>query len=88
MAGTADEVGIDVPPEGLPLARARNAGAQRALDTGAELLVFLDVDCIPGASLVNRNEAAATVHRRCCAVRSHTAHHDPVTDRWVSVTSV
>ncbi len=38
----------------LPLAAARNAGAHRAVELGAELLIFLDVDCIPGPSLVQR----------------------------------
>lgn len=38
----------------LPLALARNAGAEAALDTGAELLVFLDVDCIPGSGTIGR----------------------------------
>ncbi|WP_390893485.1 glycosyltransferase family 2 protein [Mycobacterium deserti] len=38
----------------LPLARARNLGARCALDLGAELLVFLDVDCIPGAEMIGR----------------------------------
>ena len=37
---------------GLPLARARNAGAAAALADGAELLVFLDIDCIPAAGMV------------------------------------
>lgn len=46
--------------EGLPLARARNQGAQAALDEGADVLVFLDVDCIPGAELVGRYARAAT----------------------------
>jgi hypothetical protein len=41
-------------PRGLPLAAARNAGAARALAAGADLLVFLDVDCIPGHHLVRR----------------------------------
>ncbi len=31
---------------GLPLAAARNLGARTALDAGADLLVFLDVDCL------------------------------------------
>ena len=31
----------------LPLAEARNAGADAAIAAGAEALVFLDVDCIP-----------------------------------------
>ncbi|MGB6183069.1 MAG: galactosyltransferase-related protein [Rhodococcus sp. (in: high G+C Gram-positive bacteria)] len=45
---------LSVPREGsaLPLARARNAGARAALDAGADLLVFLDVDCIPGPDLL------------------------------------
>jgi GT2 family glycosyltransferase len=38
----------------LPVAQARNVGARNALDQGAELLVFLDVDCIPGAGLLGR----------------------------------
>ncbi|XVX20799.1 glycosyltransferase family 2 protein [Actinomycetota bacterium] len=42
---------IDVPAEGLPLARARNIGAAAALAAGAHLLVFLDVDCIPDPAL-------------------------------------
>ncbi|MEW5809515.1 MAG: galactosyltransferase-related protein [Actinomycetota bacterium] len=41
-------------PAALPLARARNTGAQAALDRGAELLIFLDVDCIPGPDLIGR----------------------------------
>ncbi len=46
-------------PLGLPLAGARNAGAACALAAGAELLVFLDVDCIPGPDLVRRYQEAA-----------------------------
>jgi GT2 family glycosyltransferase len=41
-------------PGSLPLARARNRGAQRALLAGADLLIFLDVDCVPGRLLVQR----------------------------------
>ena len=37
---------------GLPVAKARNAGAACALRAGAELLTFLDVDCLPGESLI------------------------------------
>lgn len=38
---------------GLPLAAARNLGARTALERGADLLVFLDVDCLasPGLAL-------------------------------------
>ena len=43
----------------LPLARARNVGATAALRAGATLLIFLDVDCIPGRNLVDRYVGAA-----------------------------
>lgn len=43
----------------LPLAAGRNAGADAAVAAGAELLVFLDVDCIPAPDLVGRYAAAA-----------------------------
>lgn len=49
---------IDLPvPAGtpLPLARARNIGAD---GTDARRLIYLDVDCIPSASLVSGYEAA------------------------------
>jgi hypothetical protein len=42
---------------GLPLSAARNLGARTAIDAGAEVLVFLDVDCIPSSSLVQRYAA-------------------------------
>ncbi|MDG4664846.1 galactosyltransferase-related protein [Mycobacterium sp. 236(2023)] len=41
-------------PQGLPLARARNLGALQALSAGADLLIFLDVDCLPGPLLIAR----------------------------------
>lgn len=37
---------------GLPLAAARNLAARTAVEHGADVLVFLDVDCIPGPRLV------------------------------------
>lgn len=43
----------------LPLARARNVGALAAIDRGAELLIFLDVDCVPAPGLVERYVVAA-----------------------------
>lgn len=43
----------------LPLAAARNAGVARALAAGAELLVLLDVDCLPAPDLLSRYESAA-----------------------------
>lgn len=36
------------------MAAARNVGARTALDAGPELLIFLDVDCIPAPGLVGR----------------------------------
>jgi hypothetical protein len=56
-------VGLQLPVAscGLPLAAARNAGAHAALDAGADILIFLDVDCIPGPDLVARYAAAVTV---------------------------
>lgn len=55
-------VAVDVGPGGLPLAAARNAGAAVAIDAGATLLVFLDVDCIPGPGLVGYYAAAVPEH--------------------------
>ncbi len=43
----------------LPLAVARNAGAEAALAEGAELIVMLDVDCLPEPRLIARYAAAA-----------------------------
>lgn len=45
-------VGVRV-EDGLPLAAARNAGATAALAAGADILIFLDVDCVPSPTLVN-----------------------------------
>ena len=45
--------------EPLPLAYGRNQGAAAALSMSAELLVFLDVDCIPDTELIARYHHAA-----------------------------
>lgn len=69
-------LGDDEPPEldvdevlrvepgrsGLRLAAARNAGADCAAASGAELIVFLDADCVPGPDLVDRYVDAAVRH--------------------------
>ncbi len=47
------------PQRPLPLAAARNAAAACAGAAGAELLIMLDVDCIPAPRLVERYVAAA-----------------------------
>ena len=53
-SGTSTLVVTDVPadPRGLPLAQARNLAAAEATAQGADHLIFLDVDCIPGPGTV------------------------------------
>ncbi|WP_200936381.1 glycosyltransferase family 2 protein [Plantibacter sp. Leaf314] len=55
---------IHVPPgpDGLRLAAGRNAGAALAVQHGAELLVFLDADCVPGPALLPRYREASDRH--------------------------
>jgi len=57
-------VDLDVPDGGeLPLARARNLAADTAVVRGADLLVLLDVDCIPGTgTLAAYRRATAEPH--------------------------
>ncbi len=47
---------------GLPIAAARNAGAAEAVRRGAELIIFLDVDCLPDPALVRHYRVAAEEH--------------------------
>ncbi len=56
-----DVVVVDCASGGGPLAVAhgRNVGADAALAGGADLLVFLDVDCIPGTALLQRYHQVA-----------------------------
>ncbi|KUI32819.1 sugar transferase [Mycobacterium sp. IS-1496] len=61
------------PSCGLPLARARNMGAEHALRRGADVLIFLDVDCIPGDELVGRYV------RACAEAESAALFSGPVT---------
>ncbi len=62
---------VDCPrdPDGrLPLARARNLGAEAATTAGVALTVFLDVDCITGPDTLRRYvEACATDRTRSTA---------------------
>ncbi|CAN5211247.1 glycosyltransferase [soil metagenome] len=53
-------ISLDDDPGALALGEARNAGAQAALRQGAELLIFLDVDCIPGRELIERYRQVAS----------------------------
>lgn len=52
-----------VGPGGLRLAAARNLGAATAARLGCERLIFLDVDCIPGAALVREYHEALLLRR-------------------------
>ncbi|MEU9420673.1 glycosyltransferase family 2 protein [Streptomyces sp. NPDC048272] len=56
---TADVLDVSLQSGRLPLAAARNAGAARALAAGADVLVFLDVDCVPGPGLLDGYARAA-----------------------------
>lgn len=58
-AGDVRVVETDGDEHGLPLARARNLGARAALDAGADVLVLLDVDCLPAPGLVDAYAHAA-----------------------------
>lgn len=55
----AGAVAVPPGPDGLRLAAGRNRGAAEALARGADLLVFLDVDCLPHPELLARYERAA-----------------------------
>ena len=57
----ADVVQVPRVHGALPLAAARNAGVARARELGAELLVLLDVDCLPSPELVGRYREVAAV---------------------------
>lgn len=48
--------------EKLALAQARNAMGDQAAAAGAELIIFLDADCIPGPDLVSRYQQCAKMH--------------------------
>jgi GT2 family glycosyltransferase len=62
LTGSGQTSTITIPAEdlGLPLAAARNAGARIASSLGAELLIFLDVDCLPAAGMVAAYADAAS----------------------------
>ena len=71
-------VPVDAHRWGLPLATARNRAAERAIASGAELLVFLDVDCIPGRRLVERyRDVAQGAAPGACDVWSGAVHYLP-----------
>lgn len=50
---------VETPDDGeLPLAAARNVGADEAISRGAGLIVFLDVDCLVSVDALGRYERA------------------------------
>lgn len=58
----AVQVTVPPGPHGLRVGAARNAAAAEALARGADLLVFLDVDCLPAPDLLERYAEAARAH--------------------------
>ncbi|MFS0795015.1 glycosyltransferase family 2 protein [Microbacterium sp. 1P10AE] len=60
----ADTRTLHVPPgpHGLRVGAGRNVAAAAAIAEGAELLVFLDVDCLPGPEMLPRYTEAALAH--------------------------
>lgn len=57
---------VHVPPgrDGMRVGAARNAAASLALAQDVDVLVFLDVDCLPGPSLLERYIEATHAHPR------------------------
>ena len=73
----------------LALAAARNVGACAAIGSGADLLVFLDVDCIPSAMLFAAYAAAAAVPAHRGALLCGTvAYLPPSTLRGYELTAL
>ncbi len=85
LAGTGITVHQVSVPTGahLPLAAARNAGAAAALATGADVLIFLDVDCIPSPDAVGAYLASVATATdgalHCGTVRYLDAAHSRAT---------
>jgi len=65
-------VHVDDDPLGLPLAKARNTAVATAFAAGAELVILLDVDCVPGPGLVD-------AYQRACALAPDALLAGPVT---------
>ncbi|WP_067813353.1 glycosyltransferase family 2 protein [Nocardia inohanensis] len=55
-------------PAPLPLAAARNLGARQALRRDAELLIFLDVDCMPDPGAIERYHEVSAGDRETAAL--------------------
>ena len=75
----------------IPMAAARNLGAEAALAHGADLLIFLDVDCIPAPDMIGRYVRAAhhPDHRNAllCGPVTYLPAPGPVATIWPGCTS-
>jgi hypothetical protein len=68
-------------PGPLAVASARNIGALKALDHNADLLVFLDVDCIPGRNMLGRyHEAVVDPEHRPALLCGPVTYLPPLQD--------
>lgn len=74
---------VDGDGRGLPLARARNAAARRAR---GEVLVFLDVDCIPGHNTLLRLSDAAAARPGLVVADVRCLPRDAAVDDYDDVT--
>jgi GT2 family glycosyltransferase len=85
VGGRAEVVDLAV-GDHLPLSTARNSGAAHAIAAGAELLVFLDVDCVPGTRLIARYRDTAADHTLLCGPVTYLPPGTPPLDRLASLT--
>jgi GT2 family glycosyltransferase len=72
------EIGVPTVAGALPLSQARNVGAAEALAAGADVLIFLDVDCIPGPDLVAGYARAALARPAPALFAGPVAYLPPV----------
>jgi GT2 family glycosyltransferase len=78
---------VDLEARGrLPLAEARNTGAAHAIQAGADFLVFLDVDCVPGPRLVARYRETATDRTLLCGPVTYLPPGEVSLDRLADLT--
>ena len=61
-APTATVLHMGGAPDQLPVAAGRNLGARHAMERGADLLRFLDVDCVPTPTLLSAYADAARIY--------------------------
>ncbi|MGB3185968.1 MAG: galactosyltransferase-related protein [Ornithinimicrobium sp.] len=68
-----------LPVEGpdLPLAQARNLAARSAIAGGADVLIFLDVDCIPSSTLVQEYAEVVSGNRPSSSPRDENYRCSP-----------